>query len=478
MFRLRHFTQWLAAIVLALLLPVAAQAAQAGPGVAEPFRDYYNQHQGIRVLGYPLTGLVEADGYAAQYFEKGRIEDHRDEIVEPAWAFMYGRLTAELMESNPQGAISTTSTTYATLKRYHDPAYRTPTPKGFAGGTLAVHDGMFVPYDSQLRPAPGYAVAPYFWAYINRAELFPGGWLHDIGLPMSQTFTTAVVKSGERRTIFMQAFERTVLTYDMRNPGGWQVERGNIGADAVGTQPQPQSLIAIPAAGARLTLPLHILAHVGQPGGQVVARLRWQDGTELLRVFPVLRGADGQGLLIGNLNWMNEGPPPQPPTQPATLEILSTSGEVQARQGITMLSAADADTQVVKVYWVLGENVVATQQRVPRTPRIGTAALNELLWGPSPPNLAGFTTALPTPEQVLSYPGRQPGWGERVTLRSLTIVNGVATADFSKELNAYGGGSLRVRLIREQITQTLKQFPTVSEVRIAIEGQTKNVLEP
>jgi spore germination protein GerM len=33
-------------------------------------------------------------------------------------------------------------------------------------------------------------------------------------------------------------------------------------------------------------------------------------------------------------------------------------------------------------------------------------------------------------------------------------------------------------LIREQITQTLRQFATVREVRIAIEGRTEGVLEP
>jgi spore germination protein GerM len=43
---------------------------------------------------------------------------------------------------------------------------------------------------------------------------------------------------------------------------------------------------------------------------------------------------------------------------------------------------------------------------------------------------------------------------------------------------AYGGGSLGVRLIREQITRTLQQFSTVREVRIAVEGQTEGVLEP
>jgi hypothetical protein len=81
-------------------------------------------------------------------------------------------------------------------------------------------------------------------------------------------------------------------------------------------------------------------------------------------------------------------------------------------------------------------------------------------------------------QQGLAFPGREPNWGPRVTLRKLTITNGVATADFSRELKAYGGGSLRVKLIRGQITQTLKQFPTVRVVRIAIEGQTEAVLEP
>lgn len=93
----------------------------------------------------------------------------------------------------------------------------------------------------------------------------------------------------------------------------------------------------------------------------------------------------------------------------------------------------------------------------------------------SPPSV---TTALPLPQQVLSYPGRRADWGPRVTLRRLTIVNGVATADFSKELRAYGGGSARVALIRRQITQTLLQFPTIQHVRIAIEGAIVGVLEP
>lgn len=39
-------------------------------------------------------------------------------------------------------------------------------------------------------------------------------------------------------------------------------------------------------------------------------------------------------------------------------------------------------------------------------------------------------------------------------------------------------GSARVAMIREQITRTLKQFPTVDEVRIAVAGETEGVLQP
>ncbi|MEO8287046.1 MAG: GerMN domain-containing protein [Chloroflexota bacterium] len=63
-------------------------------------------------------------------------------------------------------------------------------------------------------------------------------------------------------------------------------------------------------------------------------------------------------------------------------------------------------------------------------------------------------------------------------LRKLTIEDGVAIADFSGEMKAYGGGSTRVTLIREQIARTLKQFPSIKEVRVAVEGRTEGVLEP
>ncbi len=476
MFRHSAIRIWLMLLIVALLLPV--QRAQAVVGVVEPFRDYYNQHDGVRVLGYPLTGLTEAGGYQAQYFEKGRIEDHRSEVVDSVWGFMYGRLTAELMALNPSGAVNATSLTYAQLAELHDPSYRHAPPIGFTSGVMQLPTGaVFIPDDPLLRRAPGYHVPARFWRYMNRSDLFPAGWLHDIGLPLTDAVQVTTIKNGTMRTILLQAFERTVLTDDPLNPSAWQIERGNLGLDSINILPAV-SPIELPAVGSHATLPLHIMARVGVPGQLLAVALRWQDGTTLRSALTALRGEDGRGLLIGSINWMQESQPPQPPSQWAMLEISDARGAILARQGVFMLSAADPDTRVVQLYWVLGDQVTPFERHIVSTPRIGAAALEELLWGPPPPNLAGFETALPLPSEVLSYAGRESDWGPRVRLLSLNIVDGVATANFSQELRAYGGGSLRVHFITEQIRQTLLQFPSVHTVRIAIEGRTDGVLEP
>jgi spore germination protein GerM len=186
-------------------------------------------------------------------------------------------------------------------------------------------------------------------------------------------------------------------------------------------------------------------------------------------------------LLVANVDWVNMLQPPKPKTQPASLQIKDAQGRVLARQELVVLGPADPNTRQIRLYWTVSgaPDIVQPQTRqVINTPHIATRALEELLWGPPATSQVGFRTAIPMSEEIMRYPGRQLDWGPRVTLRSLVIENGVATADFSKEMNAYGGGSLRVKMIREQITQTLTQFPSVREVRIAVEGQTEGVLEP
>lgn len=103
---------------------------------------------------------------------------------------------------------------------------------------LGDNGNIFIPLDPYLNAAPGHSVPPLLWEYINRPDLFPGGWLHDLGLPVTEPLT-AIVTKGDivGRTIQVQAFQRAILTYDPLNPRGWEVERANVGRDYIAQFP-------------------------------------------------------------------------------------------------------------------------------------------------------------------------------------------------------------------------------------------------
>ncbi|MCY7287805.1 MAG: GerMN domain-containing protein [Cryobacterium sp.] len=178
--------------------------------------------------------------------------------------------------------------------------------------------------------------------------------------------------------------------------------------------------------------------------------------------------------MIGLLDWLSAQDPPA--THRAVVELHNSTGELLAWREMIVLGPSDPGTRTVDLFWLFGAEVRPHPQQIVKTERVEQAAQEALLWGP-PRTQMSFATALPTPQEVLSFPGREAGWGARVTLRCLAIADGVATADFSQELRAYGGGSARVRAIRQQITRTLTLFPSVREVRIAIEGQAEGILE-
>ena len=107
--------------------------------------------------------------------------------------------------------------------------------------------------------------------------------------------------------------------------------------------------------------------------------------------------------------------------------------------------------------------VFSTEREIIKTPAVARAALTELLAGTtSAEKEAGFTTSL------------NPG----IKIQSLTIENGVAKVDFDEELEAQVGGSCRVAAISAQIRETLKQFSTVKDVIISINGRSEDILQP
>ena len=107
--------------------------------------------------------------------------------------------------------------------------------------------------------------------------------------------------------------------------------------------------------------------------------------------------------------------------------------------------------------------VFPLEREIIKTEAVARAALEELLKGASEKEEAeGFFSNI------------NPG----VKIQKLTIENGVAEVDFDEQLEFQMGGSCRVAAIRAEITETLKQFPTVQNVIISINGRTEDILQP
>lgn len=139
------------------------------------------------------------------------------------------------------------------------------------------------------------------------------------------------------------------------------------------------------------------------------------------------------------------------------------------------ISQNQIETTTVKVYFSNSEVVARSDpglscskvfpldRIIPKTAAVARSALEELLKGPTNTEKnAGFFTSI----------------NLGVKIQSLIIENGTAKVDFDEQLEYQVGGSCRVSAIRAQITETLKQFPTVKNVVISINGRTEDILQP
>jgi germination protein M len=124
-------------------------------------------------------------------------------------------------------------------------------------------------------------------------------------------------------------------------------------------------------------------------------------------------------------------------------------------------SSAPTQTVVVRAYFVLGggvgvEGLVPTLRNVPATSAVARAAMGVLLDGPQQRDGAGtLSSAIP--------PGTK--------LLGLSIRNGTATVDLSREFES-GGGSASAQRRLGQVVYTLTQFSTVRSVLFQVEGRT------
>ncbi len=113
----------------------------------------------------------------------------------------------------------------------------------------------------------------------------------------------------------------------------------------------------------------------------------------------------------------------------------------------------------VSVYFTKDTHLYPVLRQPRYTVAVATAAMRELLGGPSPREAAlGLASAVPA----------------GTTLLGLSIAAGTATVNLSSAFES-GGGSTSMMLRLAQVTYTLTQFPTVERVTFKIDGNAVTV---
>jgi germination protein M len=118
------------------------------------------------------------------------------------------------------------------------------------------------------------------------------------------------------------------------------------------------------------------------------------------------------------------------------------------------------DVVALQVWFHRGEQLFVTTRVVAPTPRVGAAALEGLLAGPTEDErLEGIQTQVPDGTELLG----------------LAINRGIATVDLTSEFES-GGGSASMSMRLAQVVFTLTEFPTVKGVQFALDGEPIEVL--
>ncbi|OGO52459.1 MAG: hypothetical protein A2V84_04445 [Chloroflexi bacterium RBG_16_70_13] len=175
------------------------------------------------------------------------------------------------------------------------------------------------------------------------------------------------------------------------------------------------------------------------------------------------------GTATGDLGTVAPPPPtsapsidaPSPEATPGGTPSTSPDGSVAPSP-----SASPAGTTTIRAYFFLGSSthdagLVPVLREIPKTQAVGAAAMNALLAGPAEAEMAA------RPAMYTTVP-------EDTRFLGLTIEDGIATVDLSREFES-GGGTASVIGRLAQVVYTLTQFPTVDAVRFELDGEPVTV---
>ncbi|MFA6321992.1 MAG: GerMN domain-containing protein [Candidatus Buchananbacteria bacterium] len=163
----------------------------------------------------------------------------------------------------------------------------------------------------------------------------------------------------------------------------------------------------------------------------------------------------------------------KPLTKNVTLEILDFSAKDGSEIDLVSmpLILEIGETSTINLYYsnskldptVSCNKVFPVKRIIPKTEAMARAAIEQLFLGPNSQEASDdYSTAL--------------NYG--VKIQNLSINSGTAKIDFDETLQSGVGGSCRVSAVRAQIIETLKQFSTIKNVIISINGRTEDILQP
>ena len=155
------------------------------------------------------------------------------------------------------------------------------------------------------------------------------------------------------------------------------------------------------------------------------------------------------------MDWIPVVPISPTPTPPP--DVPATPTPVAPDPTVTLPPGA----RIINVYWLGGEGAVTGSPlvaggRVVASDGVALAAMQALLAGPNELEKSlGMGSAIPDGTEVLG----------------LTIADGVATIDLSREFNDVGTGTSGEMYLLSQVIYTLTQFPGVESVTFIFEGE-------
>jgi hypothetical protein len=226
-----------------------------------------------------------------------------------------------------------------------------------------------------------------------------------------------------------------------------------------------------PQKGDTVGLPIKILGEVRVFENQFSIRIKDKNGKVLVEETAMGENGDaGQyNLFEKSINY------PDPKTTEGTIEVFDYSakdGSEIDKVIVPIKFGFVANALNIEVYFGNSkkdpqmtdcQKVYPVLRRVAYTRETAKIAIEELLKDPTPDEInQGYITSINVGTQ----------------LKSVNIKNNTATIDFDQTLQSGVGGSCKVTNIRSQITETVKQFGTINNVIISIDGQTKDILQP